>query len=37
MIEAQLADMVDAGTLRRGEAGRIFYPTWNRTPDEWRD
>ncbi len=37
MIEAQLADMVDAGTLRRSEAGRIFYPTWNRTPDEWRD
>ena len=37
MIEAQLADMVDDGTLRPAEADRIFYPTWNRTPSEWRD
>jgi hypothetical protein len=36
MIEAQLAELVADGTLRRAEADRIFYPTWNRTPDEWR-
>lgn len=37
MIEAQLAAMVDDGTLRPAESDRIFYPTWNRTPAEWRD
>lgn len=36
MIGAQLAAMVDAGTLRTAESDRIFYPTWNRTPQEWR-
>ncbi len=37
MIETELAEMVEDGTLRRAEAERIFYPTWNRTPTEWRD
>lgn len=36
MIEQQLAAMVDDGVLRPAESDRIFYPTWNRTPDEWR-
>ncbi|GAA1834863.1 hypothetical protein GCM10009836_11480 [Pseudonocardia ailaonensis] len=36
MIEEQLAALVGAGTLRAGESEKIFYPTWNRTPDEWR-
>ncbi len=30
-----LAAMVRSGDLRAGELERIFYPTWNRTPDEW--
>lgn len=37
MIADELAAMVDDGTLRAAESDRIFYPTWNRTPDEWRD
>ncbi|MGE0300883.1 hypothetical protein [Pseudonocardia sp.] len=36
MIGAQLDAMVADGTLRKAESDRIFYPTWNRTPDEWR-
>lgn len=36
MVEAQLDAMVDDAILRPGESDRIFYPTWNRTPDEWR-
>src|SRR4029079_3305908 len=35
LIGQVLADMVKAGGLRQGELDRIFYPTWNRTPDEW--
>jgi hypothetical protein len=30
-----LAAMAAAGRLRPNELDRIFYPTWNRTPDEW--
>jgi hypothetical protein len=30
-----LAAMAAAGRLRAQELERIFYPTWNRTPDEW--
>lgn len=36
MIGAELDAMVEAGTLRQGESDRIYYPTWNRTPQEWR-
>lgn len=35
MIDAQVAEMVDDGILRRDEAEHIYYPTWNRTPQEW--
>jgi len=31
VLDAMVAD----GRLRSGERDRIFYPTWNRTPDEW--
>jgi hypothetical protein len=37
MIDAQLRDLVAGGMLRRSEAARIFYPTWNRTPAEFLD
>ena len=37
MIEDELATMVETGSLRRTESDHIFYPTWNRTPAEWRD
>lgn len=36
MIDAQLRAMRDAGALRASEFARIFYPTWNRTPAEFR-
>ena len=35
MIQHVIAEMVDDGELRAGEADRIFYPTWNRTMAEW--
>lgn len=35
MIGEQLAEMVGDGVLRRTESARIYYPTWNRTPEEW--
>jgi hypothetical protein len=35
MIDAELAALRDAGTLRRSEYSRIFYPTYNRTLDEY--
>lgn len=35
MIQHVIAEMVDDGELRPGEADRIFYPTWNRTEAEW--
>jgi hypothetical protein len=35
LIGHVLAGMVETGRLRRDELDRIFYPTWNRTPDEW--
>jgi SAM dependent carboxyl methyltransferase len=35
MIGDQLRAMVTDGTLRRAEDERIFYPTWNRTLEEW--
>jgi hypothetical protein len=35
MATAQLREMVAAGRLRRGELERIFYPTWNRTLEEF--
>ena len=31
-----LAAMVAARRMRAGQLARIFYPTWNRTPAEWR-
>ncbi|MGY1711859.1 hypothetical protein ACI8AC_20375 [Geodermatophilus sp. SYSU D00758] len=37
MVGEQLARMVDDGALRRAEAERMYYPTWNRTPAEWLD
>jgi hypothetical protein len=35
LIGDQLAASVADGTLRRAEAEHIFYPTWNRTIEEW--
>ena len=35
VIGRVLAQMVVDGRLRQSELDRIFYPTWNRTPDEW--
>ena len=35
LIDAELRALVAAGTLRNTELARIFYPTWNRTPDEF--
>ncbi len=35
MIQDVLVEMVDDAVLRPGESDRIFYPTWNRTPEEW--
>lgn len=35
LVEAQLTDMLRGGVLRPHEFEAIFYPTWNRTPDEW--
>ena len=35
MIDAELRALVAGGTLRSTELARIFYPTWNRTPDEF--
>lgn len=36
LVDEELAALVAAGTLRPGESDRIIYPTWNRTPAEWR-
>jgi hypothetical protein len=35
IIDAQLHAMVDDGTLRPAEYEHIFYPTWNRRPEEF--
>jgi hypothetical protein len=35
VIGDTLSAMSQAGQLRAHELDRIFYPTWNRTPDEW--
>jgi hypothetical protein len=35
MIDSELRELVDRGTLRSSELGRIFYPTWNRTSAEF--
>ena len=35
LIGDVLQAMVDDGVLRDGERERMFYPTWNRTPEEW--
>jgi hypothetical protein len=35
MVGDALAELGRAGVLRPAEAARIFYPTWNRTPEEW--
>lgn len=35
MIGDELHAMVEHGALQQAEAERIFYPTWNRTLDEW--
>lgn len=35
MIDAELEALAASGTLRESERARIFYPTWNRTPDEF--
>jgi hypothetical protein len=35
MITSVLDEMVDDGTLRDAERNAIFYPTWNRTLDEF--
>jgi len=35
VVGETLSAMAQAGRLRAGELDRIFYPTWNRTPDEW--
>jgi hypothetical protein len=35
LIGDVLTTMVTTGELRRREVDRMFYPTWNRTPDEW--
>jgi hypothetical protein len=35
LIGDTLSAMAEAGRLHAGERDRIFYPTWNRTPDEW--
>ena len=28
-------ELVDGGIVRAGERAKMFYPTWNRTPEEW--
>jgi hypothetical protein len=35
LVGETLATMVADGRLRPHELDRIFYPTWNRTPDQW--
>jgi hypothetical protein len=35
LIGDVLTTMAAGGELRRRELDRMFYPTWNRTPDEW--
>ncbi len=35
LIDDVFDGMVADATLSAVEAGRIFYPTWNRTPEEW--
>lgn len=35
VIGEELDALQAAGTLRPGEHARIYYPTWNRTMDEW--
>jgi len=34
-IDEVLGEMAEQGAVRRAELERIFYPTWNRTMDEW--
>ena len=35
LIGDVLQAMVDGGIVRAGERAKMFYPTWNRTPEEW--
>ena len=35
LIGDVLQAMVDGGVVRAGERAKMFYPTWNRTPEEW--
>lgn len=35
LIDAELVDLAVRGAIRESERAKIFYPTWNRTPDEF--